>query len=249
MFDAKVEKTKIVNFIRNYFSKNNLGGVVIGISGGKDSSVVAGLFTEALGSENVIGVSIPCYSNNSDREDAIKVANRFGFKLINMDITSVFDSFVEEAKKLDDFIDADDANINLKPRLRMSTLYYIAQMYSKRFNKVFVVAGCGNKSEEYVGYFTKGGDSVSDIKVISDLFVDEVIKLGEELGVPEDVLYKAPSDGLSGMSDEEKLGFSYDDVKKVVLGQESDENIKSMIENRHVCNSHKFNIPEYKRCD
>ena len=164
-----------------------------------------------------------------------------------MDLTNVFDTFVEEAMKLDDFTLSDDSNINLKPRLRMSTLYYIAQMYSKITGKVYVVAGCGNKSEEYVGYFTKGGDSVSDIKVISDFFVDEVIKIGEVLGVPDEVLYKAPSDGLSGKTDEDKLGFTYDDVKKVVTGLEVDENIKNMIDKKHKANSHKFNIPEYKR--
>lgn len=249
MFDAKYETEKIIDFIKDYFSKNNLGGVVIGISGGKDSAVVSGLFSKALGPENVIGITMPCHSNDSDRNDAIKVSQKFGFKLINMDLTNVFDSFVGEARKIDDFIDSDDSNINLKPRLRMSTLYYIAQMYSKITGRVFVVAGCGNKSEEYVGYFTKGGDSVSDIKVISDLFVDEVIKVGEVLDVPRDVLYKTPSDGLSGKSDEEKLGFTYDDVKRVVNGNDIDLNIKEMIINKHNANSHKFNIPEYKRCE
>lgn len=247
MFDGEHEKEKIVEFIRNYFKENNLGGVVIGISGGKDSGVVAGLFCEAIGSDNVIGVTMPCHSNSSDRDDAKLISEKFGFKLINMDLTNVFDVFVTEAKKLDEFIESDDSNINLKPRLRMSTLYYIAQMYSKITGRIYVVAGCGNRSEEYVGYFTKGGDSVSDIKVISDFFVDEVIKIGEVLEVPEKVLYKAPSDGLSGMSDEEKLGFTYDDVKRVVTGLEVDENIKKMIDKKHNANSHKFIIPEYKR--
>ena len=247
MFDGEHEKEKIVEFIRNYFKKNNLGGVVIGISGGKDSGVVAGLFCEAIGSDNVIGVTMPCHSNSSDRDDAKLISEKFGFKLINMDLTNVFDVFVTEAKKLDEFIESDDSNINLKPRLRMSTLYYIAQMYSKITGRIYVVAGCGNRSEEYVGYFTKGGDSVSDIKVISDFFVDEVIKIGEVLEVPEKVLYKAPSDGLSGMSDEEKLGFTYDDVKRVVTGLEVDENIKNLIDKKHNANSHKFIIPEYKR--
>ena len=247
MFDAREEKEKIVTFIRDYFSNNNLGGVVIGISGGKDSGVVAGLFCEAIGASNVIGITMPCHSNSSDKEDAELVSEKFGFKLINMDLTNVFDSFVDEAMKLDDYIESNDSNINLKPRLRMSTLYYIAQMYSKITNSIYVVAGCGNRSEEYVGYFTKGGDSVSDIKVISDLFVDEVIEVGKVLGVPEKVLYKAPSDGLSGVSDEEKLGFSYADVKRVALGLEVDTEIKNRIINKHNANIHKFNIPEYKR--
>lgn len=247
MFDAKEQTKKIIEFIRDYFKKNSLGGVVIGISGGKDSGVVAGLFAEAIGPENIIGVTMPCHSKNTDREDAIKVAEKYNFKLINLDLTPVFDSFVDEAKKIDDFVESEDSNINLKPRLRMSTLYYIAQMYSKINGKVYVVAGTGNKSEEFVGYFTKGGDSVSDIKVISDLFVDEVIQVGEVVGVPEEVLYKAPSDGLSGKSDEDKLGFTYDDVKKVATGLEVDESIKEKIIAKHKANDHKFNIPTYRK--
>ncbi len=247
MFNAKEEVEKIITFIRDYFTKNNLYGVVIGISGGKDSAVSAGLFTKALGSDKVIGVTMPCHSNMEDKEDAMKVANTFNFKLINVDLTNTFNTLVNEIKKIDGYIDSDDSNINVKPRLRMSTLYYIAQMYSKLENKTYIVAGNGNKSEEFVGYFTKGGDSVSDIKVLSDFFCDEVISLGKELGVPEEILEKAPSDGLSGQSDEDKLGFTYEDIKKVILGEEIDPNIRDMIMNRHKANSHKFNIPSYKR--
>lgn len=247
MFDSKLEVNKIIDFIRDYFNKNNLYGVVIGISGGKDSAVSAGLFCEALGASRVIGVTMPCHSKDEDREDAKLVSDKYGFKLINMDITSTFDSLVNEAEKLDDFVDSEDANINLKPRLRMSTLYYIAQMYSKVYNKTFIVCGNGNKSEEFVGYFTKGGDSVSDIKLLSDLFVDEVIEIGKEIEVPDKVLFKTPSDGLSGQSDEDKLGFSYADVKKVVLGEEIDSNIREMIMKKHEANSHKFNIPTYMK--
>ena len=247
MFNAELEVEKIITFIRDYFNENNLGGVVIGISGGKDSAVSAGLFCKALGSDKVIGVTMPCHSKEEDREDAILVANKYGFKLINMDLTSTFDSLVNEAHKLDDFVESEDSNINLKPRLRMSTLYYVAQMYSKLYNKIYIVSGNGNKSEEYVGYFTKGGDSVSDIKLLSDFFVDEVIEIGKEIDVPDKVLYKTPSDGLSNLSDEDKLGFTYSDVKKVVLGEYVEENIKDMIERKHKANSHKFNIPSYKR--
>lgn len=249
MFNAKEQTKKIIDFIRDYFQKNSLGGVVIGISGGKDSGVVAGLFAEAIGPENIIGVTMPCHSKSTDREDAIKVAEKYNFKLINLDLTSVFDSFVEEAKKIEDFVESEDSNINLKPRLRMSTLYYIAQMYSKITGKVYIVAGTGNKSEEFVGYFTKGGDSVSDIKVISDLFVDEVIQVGEVVGVPKEVLYKAPSDGLSGKTDEDKLGFTYEDVKKVATGLEVDKGIEERIIAKHNANDHKFNIPTYRRCE
>ncbi len=247
MFNPKKEAKNIIDFIKKYYKNNKLGGVVIGISGGKDSAVVAGLFSKALGGENVIGVTMPCHSNSEDREDAKLVAEHFNFKLINLDLTTVFDTFTKEAEKLDDYVSSEDANINIKPRLRMTTLYYLAQMYTKKTGKVYIVAGTGNKSEEFVGYFTKGGDSVSDIKVISDLCVDEVIKVGEVIGVPEKVLYKPPSDGLSGKTDEDKLGFTYADVKKVINNEEINEDIKDRIIKKHNANKHKFSIPTYKR--
>lgn len=246
-FNAQEHTNKIIDFIRDYYQKNNLGGVVLGISGGKDSGVVAGLFAKAIGPENVIGITMPCHSQSTDATDAKLVADKFGFKLINLDLTTVYDQFEEEAKKIDDFVISEDSEINLKPRLRMSTLYYIAQMYTKKNNKVYLVAGTGNKCEIYVGYFTKGGDGVSDINVLGDLTVEEVIKVGEVIGVPETVLYKTPSDGLSGKSDEDKLGFTYKDVAKVIYGEEVDEEVKTKIERKHAANQHKFNIPIYKK--
>ena len=245
MFDRKKEVLRIIHFIQDYFKNNSLGGVVIGISGGKDSSVVAGLFSLALGKENVIGVSMPCHSNDEDYKDAKLVAEKFGISLINFDLTPVYDSFQKEVQLLDDYVMSQDSEINLKPRLRMSTLYYLAQMYSKKNNKTYIVAGTGNKCEEYVGYFTKGGDSVSDIKVLSDFTVDEVIQLGEEIGVPEKVLYKEPNDGLSGVSDEEKLGVSYSDIAKVITGDLVDKNVFDTINYLHEKNAHKFFTATY----
>ena len=247
MFNPIEETNKIIQFIKDYFEKNHLKGVVIGISGGKDSAVVAALFQKALGSENIIGVTMPCHSKEEDREDAKLISEKYGFKLINMDLTNTFDTLKEEAKKLEDFVESSDSDINLKPRLRMSTLYYIAQMYSKKEKKTFIVAGTGNKCEEYVGYFTKGGDSVSDIKVLADLTVEEVIKIGEVLNVPKEVLYKTPNDGLSNSSDEEKLGVKYSDIAKYIKGEELDEKVKKKIKTLHENSHHKFNIPTYKK--
>ena len=237
-FNALEEKNKIVQFIRNYYKENNLGGVVIGISGGKDSGVVAGLFTEAIGKENVLGVTLPCHSKEEDRQDAKLVADYYGFKLINVDLTEVYDTFKNEINKLGN---------NVKPRLRMATFYYLAALYTMIEKKRYIVAGTGNKCEIYVGYFTKGGDSVSDIITIGDLTVDEVIKVGEVLNVPEKVLYKTPDDGLSGMSDEEKIGVKYSDIAKVINGEEVDETIKAKILEKHRANQHKFKIPTYKK--
>ena len=249
MFDAKKEKDKIVDFIRDYYRKNDLGGVVLGISGGKDSGVVAGLFAEALGPENVLGVTLPCHSKNADRDDAQLVADYFGFKLINVDLTEVNDLFKEEINKLGDFSNEDlkDSDINLKPRLRMATVYYLAALYSHITGKRYIVAGTGNKCEIFVGYFTKGGDGVSDINVLADLTVDEVIKVGEVLNVPDRVLYKKPDDGLSGMTDEEKLGVKYADIAKVINGEYVPEEIEQKIMKKHFANQHKFNIPIYKK--
>lgn len=246
-FNAKEHSERIIEFIRNYFKDNKLGGVVIGISGGKDSGVVAGLFAKALGSENVVGVTMPCHSQSTDATDAKLVADKYGFKLINMDLTSVYDEFENQAKLLDDFVVSEDSEINLKPRLRMSTLYYLAQMYSKKEGKPYIVAGTGNKCEIFVGYFTKGGDGVSDINVLADLTVDEVIKVGEAVEVPEQVLYKTPSDGLSGKSDEDKLGVTYKDIAKVINNEPVDEDIKEKILRKHNANAHKFSIATYKK--
>ena len=246
-FDAKKETKKIIKFIKDYYKKNKLGGVVLGISGGKDSGVVAGLFAKAIGPENVIGVTLPCHSKKIDATDAKLVADKYGFKLINLDLTTVYDTFEKEAKKIDDFTPSEDSEINLKPRLRMAAFYYLAQMYSKLNNKVYLVAGTGNKCEQFVGYFTKGGDGVCDINVLADLTVEEVIKVGEVLEVPKEVLYKEPSDGLSGKTDEEKLGFTYKDVAKVINGEEVDKEIKKTILRKHEINQHKFNIPIYKK--
>ncbi len=246
-FNAQEHTNKIIDFIKDYYQKNNLGGVVLGISGGKDSGVVAGLFAKAIGPENIIGVTMPCHSHSTDATDAKLVSDKYGFKLVNLDLTTVYDQFEEEAKKIDDFVQSEDSEINLKPRLRMATVYYLAQMYSKLTGKGYLVAGTGNKCEQFVGYFTKGGDGVCDINVLADLTVEEVIKIGEVLEVPEPVLYKAPSDGLSGKTDEDKLGFTYSDVAKVMNGEPVDEEVKQKILRKHNANQHKFNIPTYKK--
>lgn len=249
MFNAKKEKDKIVKFIRDYFDEYNLGGVVIGISGGKDSGVVAGLFAEAIGPENIVGITMPCHSKNTDRNDAKLVSDYYGFKMLNMDLTETFETFKDQIKLLGDFTEEElkNSDINLKPRLRMATLYYIAALQTALKGKTYIVAGTGNKCEEFVGYFTKGGDSVSDIKTIADLTVDEVIQVGEELNVPKEVLYKAPSDGLSGMTDEDKLGVKYKDIAKYIYGEELDEDVKQKIKRLHDNSRHKFEIPTYKK--
>ena len=249
MFNAKDEAEKIIEFIRDYFKKNNLKGAVIGISGGKDSGVVAGLFSKAIGPENVMGIWMPCHSKEEDKKNAILVSEKFGFKLYDYDLTETFDNYVKQIKEKYDVTDDTllDADINIKPRLRMSTLYYHAQMFSRLFRGIYIVPGTSNKCELYVGYFTKGGDSVSDIQVLADLTVDEVIAVGEAIGVPDEVVHKVPDDGLSGKTDEEKLGVSYKNIAKVINGEKVPQEIYEKVTKMHERNQHKFNTPTYRK--
>ena len=252
MFDAREVTNEIIKFIRDYYKKNNLKGAVIGISGGKDSGVVAGLFAKALGPENVVGIWMPCHSKEEDYDNALLVANHFGFSLKEFDLTNLYDNYVEQIKE-NNLVNDDnliDANINIKPRFRMSTLYYYAAMLSSVNNGVYIVPGTSNKCELYVGYFTKGGDNVSDIQVLADLTVQEVIKVGEYIGVPDKVIHKTPDDGLSGKTDEEKLGVKYSEIAEVInnldnpnVSKEVHEKIKKL----HLRNLHKFNIATYRK--
>lgn len=249
-FDAKKETERVVKFIRDHYKKNNLGGAILGISGGKDSGVVAGLLVKALGKENVIGVTMPCHSKEEDKIDAKLVSDYYGFELINFDITNTYDSFKTELLNLGNFDKEDTKNsdINLKPRLRMATLYYLAALYSALTNKTYLVVGTSNKCELYVGYFTKGGDSVHDISPIADFTVDEVIALGEYLKVPAKVLYKTPNDGLSNLTDEDKLGVKYKEIAQYIEDPSKlNEKTRDKIKILHERNKHKFNIPTYRR--
>ncbi|MBP5279245.1 MAG: NAD(+) synthase, partial [Erysipelotrichaceae bacterium] len=139
--------------------------------------------------------------------------------------------------------------INIKPRLRMASVYYLAALLSATRGGTYIVPGTSNACELYVGYFTKGGDSVYDIAPIYGLTVEEVIKVGEVIGVPEKVLYRTPDDGLSGMSDEEKMGVRYADIAKVINGEPLDEKEKTKIDDLHRKAAHKFHTPVYRKED
>lgn len=249
-FNAKEETEKVIQFVRDYYSKNNLGGAVIGISGGKDSAVVAAIMAEALGKENVLGVWMPCHSKEEDKADAKLVSDYYGIELIDYDLTETYETFKANLSKLGSFTSEQTKNsdINIKPRLRMTTLYYLAALYSELKGKPYLVVGTSNKCELFVGYFTKGGDSVHDIAPIADFTVDEVIKIGEYRKVPAKVLYKTPDDGLSSQSDEEKLGAKYKQIASYIYGEKVlPDTIKQRIETLHKKNLHKFNIPTYRR--
>lgn len=250
-FDPRREIDRICDFIRDYYEKNHLKGAVLGISGGKDSAVVAGLFARAIGKENVVGLTLPCHSHHQDRLDAALVAKAFGIALMNLDLTGAFDAFTAEAAKLGlaapGAREAGNAEINLKPRLRMAACYYMAALLSALRGGTYLVAGTSNACELYVGYFTKGGDSVHDISVLARFTVEEVIAIGEALGVPDQVIHKAPSDGLSGMTDEEKMGVKYRDIGDVIKGRPVAQAEAEKIERLHRGAAHKFHIPVYER--
>ncbi len=193
---------------------------------------------------------MPCYSNIEDKIDAKLISDYYGFKMINFDITGIFDTFKNELNSLGNFSkeDVKNSDINLKPRLRMTTLYYLAALYSTIKKKTYLVVGTSNKCELYVGYFTKGGDSVHDISPIADFTVEEVIKIGEYLKVPSKVLYKTPNDGLSNKNDEDKLGVKYSQIASYIKDKNSvDEKTKKKIEQLHNNSKHKFEIPIYRK--
>lgn len=247
----KMDVDKITNdmiaFIQKYFEENHLTGIVIGISGGKDSAVASALFTKALGSENVIGIAMPCHSIINDENDAKRIADFLGFKLYNLDLTESYDLFEKTLIKELSIHEEEvlkEPGINLKPRMRMSSLYYFAQALSNKTKKKYVVAGTGNKCEITIGYFTKWGDGASDINILADLTVSEVLAIGDYLGLPRDIVHKTPSDGLSGKGDEEKLGFTYEEVERFING----ESVDARIENMYKGTSHKRNpIPIFKK--
>lgn len=250
MFNVEKEVNGIIKFIRDYYEKYNLEGIVLGISGGKDSAVVAALFTKALGNDKVVGLTLPCESKAEDRNDAKLISDYYGFRLYNYDLTDIFRVIKQNLETVGNFADEEtkEADINLKARLRMCSVYYAARLISDIRHKTYLVAGTSNKSELYVGYFTKGGDSVHDISVLADYTVSEVIQIGEYLGVPHKVLYKTPSDGLSSKSDEDKMGVSYEDINKFIENPMSvKEEVRKKIKRMNEMSHHKFNIPTYRK--
>lgn len=240
MFNIEKETNNIIEFIKDYYNKYNFKGAVLGISGGKDSAVVAALLTKALGSKNIIGVTLPCHSKEQDKKDAKIISDYYNIKLYNLDLTDIYDAFNNKFKKEFNINPSKDSDINIKPRLRMTSLYYIAQSFEG-----YLVVGTSNLSESYVGYFTKGGDNVCDISPLGNLTVSEVVKVGEYLNVPKEVLYKAPSDGISNQTDEDKLGVTYDEIERHLNGEDTPN--KDKILRLHNSSRHKFNIPTYKK--
>ena len=242
------EKTKneVVQWIRDYFAENGpTCSAVVGISGGKDSSVTAALCAEALGKDRVLGVLMP-NGVQPDIQDSRDLVEAIGIPFVELNIEEGFQGMkhmLEGNEKLLDICGltemSNDARINLPPRLRMATLYAVGQMLPNGAR----VANTCNMSEDYVGYSTKYGDAAGDFSPLSQLCVEEVLQIGEVLGLPERLVKKMPSDGLSGMGDEEKLGFTYAVLDRYIrTGEIDDEATKEKIDRLHRINLHKLRL-------
>ena len=235
MYTFDVEKTKndCVRWIREFFEENGPGcNAVIGISGGKDSSVVAALCVEALGKERVIGVLMP-NGEQADIDMAKLLVGHLGIRSYVVNIKDAYDGVVKNIP----FELSEQSRVNLAPRIRMSTLYAVSQSNNGR------VANTCNLSEDWVGYSTRYGDSVGDFSPCSRLTVREVKAVGRLLGLPAVLVDKVPSDGLCGKTDEDNLGFTYAELDRYIReGIEPDPEKKEKIDRLHRINAFKLKL-------
>ena len=233
MFNAERVKDQCVRWIRDFFEANGKGcNAVVGISGGKDSSVVAALCVQALGTDRVIGVLMPD-GIQPDIDAAELLVNHLGIRHY---VVNIHDA-VEGLKKSIPFELSRQSEINLPARIRMSTLYAVSQSHNGR------VANTCNLSEDWVGYSTRYGDAAGDFSPCSHLTVQEVKAIGSVLGLPEELVHKVPIDGLSGKSDEENLGFTYAELDRYIrTGFLEDAEKKARIDRLHSINLFKLQM-------
>ncbi len=245
MFDAKETKERIIKWIRDWFSENGDGcNAIVGISGGADSSVVAALCVEALGKGRVVGVLMP-QGVQYDICDSVHLVETLGIKYITVNIEesvkgllrNITDIFVPGIDGYNELSISEQTRVNLPPRIRMSALYAVSQSLNGR------VANTCNLSEDWVGYSTRYGDSVGDFSPLSNLTKTEVKLIGKELGLPDGLVYKVPSDGLCGKTDEDNLGFTYDVLDRYIrTGEIEDEETKAKIDSMHEKNLFKLQL-------
>ena len=226
------------NWIALQVKAAGLKGVVFGLSGGIDSAVVAGLARRTPG-HSALGLIMPCHSHPEDREHALLCARAFDLEVAEVDLSRTYDTLLGTLLEAAPDISPDRmSRANLKPRLRMSTLYYFANV------KSCLVLGTGNRSELTVGYFTKHGDGGVDIMPIAGLVKSEVRALALELGVPKVIIDKPPSAGLwENQTDEGEMGLSYEQLDKYILTGEADASLKHRIEKLISGSAHKRRLP------
>ena len=245
--DVKLrEEIESVSYwVYDYVRRAGANGVVIGNSGGKDSAAVIALAVKALGKERVTTVAMPCESIQRDLEDAKLVARTFDVPLLEIDIGDSYNTLKKaiytamNSKQMGEI--SAEADINTRPRIRTAVLYAVAQSLK------CLVMGTGNLCERMVGYTTKWGDSASDLAPIADFTVEEVIRIGEILGVPSIVTQKAPADGISGFTDEEKLGVKYSQISEYIETGKTSPEAMSIIEEKYLFSMHKRTaVPIYE---
>ena len=240
MFNTEKVKNDCVEWIRQFFEENGKGcNAVVGISGGKDSSIAAALCVEALGKDKVIGVLMP-KGEQHDIDMAYLLVNHLGIKHYVINIKDAVEGVLASMPK--DLELSLLTQVNLPPRIRMTTLYAVSQSCNGR------VCNTCNLSEDWVGYSTRYGDSVGDFSPLSHLTVTEVKKIGHLLGLPEQLVEKTPIDGLCGKTDEENLGFTYAELDIYIrTGKIDDANKKELIDKRHKANLFKLELmPSFK---
>lgn len=235
---------EIQNWIKNYINSANVQGVIFGLSGGIDSAVTASLCSNALGSDCVIALCLPCESIPQDIEDAKLVADSLQIKLEIIDLSSVYHEILRVTEKISESNQL--AKANLKPRLRMMTLYFIGQSKGK-----YLVAGTGNRAELAIGYFTKYGDGGVDFEPLGGLYKSEIRQVAKVLKIPEKIINKPPSPGLwIGQTDEGEIGLKYDTIDEILyridynlslegLDQKSVQKVKSLMKSAE----HKLKMP------
>ena len=237
-FNAAKIKDECVQWIRDFFEANGKGcNAVVGISGGKDSSIVAALCVEALGKDRVIGVLMPC-GEQADIDMAKLLVSHLDIKHFIINIKDAVDGITKAIP----FELSDQSRVNLPPRIRMSTLYAVSQSHNGR------VANTCNLSEDWVGYSTRYGDSVGDFSPCSHLTVQEMKQIGRLLGLPDALIDKVPSDGLCGKTDEDNLGFTYAELDRYIReGVIENEEHKALIDRKHRINLFKLELmPAFK---